>query len=209
MYAMRVDLDLVDDPELKEWFSTLGSFFSVRETIAGENPHVHVFIRSTKKMHAIRESFKRKFQGCVGNRGYSLKVCTEADMYCQYMCKGEAEGVQPEVYSKQGIEFTDEWVMERHSAYWDLNLQLKNKHKKAAKKMQPTIIEQVVSAAKKKNVKWQDERELGKIYLQVCRVSVKSVNPSLMKSVIDGVKLQLCPDDSAVEAILDRNFPFY
>ena len=214
-YALRVDLDRVEEEALKTWLGSYGGYFAVKETSeAGSNPHVHALMNLLvpKDIRAVRKNFRTVFPSAVGNAGYSLTKCTGGDAglrkYEQYMCKGVSRGVLPEILGFQGLEYSESWVRETHERYWSLNLEYceGSRAYKRTSNRKPTVIQSITAECKKREIKWDQDKEIARVYLEVCSQDMKSVNAAALRSVVEGVKLQLCPDDSAVNYLVEKYY---
>jgi len=91
-YAIRVD-EL--DPTVRVGLLALlaaccTAYLVVRETVAHENPHYHVFCQSGEKIKPFRNKFRTHLPQVLGNKSYSLKQCEDDfEPYLRYLCKGE------------------------------------------------------------------------------------------------------------------------
>lgn len=195
MYAARTDKEF---PKCRDFFQSKCSGFAVRE-VSGDNEHWHWFLRSDTRINSLRELLRRSVPEIAGNRGYSLKVCDDADRYMQYMCKGDGPDMMPEVVWKVGLDLVDTKFQELHEAYWVENRQ-------ARRQRRMTVSEKVLEAAKAANVAWDDVRQLSRLYLKELRAQKKAVNLFACKAAIRGLQLQLCPDDSAIEDLSAQLF---
>lgn len=207
-YALRVDLDRVSEAALTAWLAAKGSYFCVRETVDGENPHVHaVLCCPEEKIRIVRQQFVRAFPGVSGNQAYSLTVVKDVAKYDRYMCKGTADGCLPEVVGRQGVKYTDEWVEEMNRQYWSHNFAYQqHKYQSDGKKL--SFLDFVVLECKKRRIAWTEDKEIAKIYLELCGVKQKVVSQSQLKAHVEGAKLQLCEDESAVEYLAEKYYGY-
>jgi len=198
-YALRVDGNGDDVvPYLDRYAS---NYFVVRED-TGDNEHVHVFLVSDSKLSALRKAAQRLWSG---NGSYSLKECASdyAD-YLVYLCKGESESVKPVVVARQGLEYTDEWVEERHGEYWVNHAKIVENRQKRKRMRESNIVEKVEEESKNLGLRWTDREEIAKVYIRMYKDSRKGINVFHAKSVVNTVACLLCEDDSAVNDLALR-----
>lgn len=194
-YALRMDYDrTVDRGPLSNWLSANSArFLVVFETAEGENPHVHVILFSEKTLAALRASFKRAFEGKVGNGAYSLKLCSvDFEGYIRYMCKGVNAATGPHVEMRQGLEYTDDAIKAAHGMYWVNNDALLAARRARAVKMD--VVEAIEKECKDKGVRSHDRVEIAKIYIRMKVTAKKGINVFQARSVVNTVSILL--DDS-------------
>lgn len=194
-FAMRTDKEFVLVKSFVESIpDTTG--FAVRE-VAGENEHWHWYLRTPKKIHAFRLALTKKVPGLTGNGAYSVKACTEPEGYWRYMMKGEAVEVPAEVVWSLGVEWTQEKLDSLHEAYWEENSRRK-------KRSAGSVQDHVVDEAKRRAVQWDDRKELTKLYIKELVARAKPINTFAVKSSINVVQCLLCPNDDAVESLVNQ-----
>lgn len=193
-YALRVDVKSPDDLQtLSSWLSGVATVFFVVREDHGNNEHFHVYLESETRLSSLRQSFKRKFPDHVGNDGYSMKECDgEIEQYHNYMCKGESEHGFPDVCLRHGMAYTDEWVEERHAAYWVKNQELA-RASEARKKLADygNVVEKLELEAKRKGYTGRDREELAKLYIRMYAGAKKPINVFHAKGVINTVAVLL------------------
>jgi len=192
-YALRMDVSAAEDEKarLSEWLSANGTgFLVVFEQAANENDHVHVVLYTEKRLDALRKSFKRAFPEKTGNGGYSVKACDDdVDAYMRYMCKGADEHSQPEVWCRQGLEYSVEKVVSAHEAYWVNNAALQQNKRKRVKTN--TIVEELEQHCKRKGVTKGDRVAVAREYIRIYRDARKGINTFHAKAVINTVCILL------------------
>lgn len=190
-YAIRVDaVDFI----YGDWLSSQGSWWAVKE-LEDNNPHFHIYLRSDKKISAIRADFKRKFPDLKGNGKYSITVCRDPESYAKYMAKGGSVEQEPEVVGRYGLEYSDEWISDQHEAYWERNRQLTVARRKV------NICDAIVAICKEENVKWDDRKLICEKYIRECGARNRAFSLYSVRSVVNLVSLKLCPNDEALEAL--------
>lgn len=198
-YALRVDGDGNDVVAYLDRYSS--NYFVVRED-TGDNQHVHVFFVSDSKLSALRKAAQRLWSG---NGAYSLKECaSDYHDYLVYLCKGESESVKPVLVARQGLEYTDEWIDERHAEYWVNNAKIVENRQKRKRMRESNIVEKVEEAAKNLGLRWTDREEIAKVYIRMYKDCRKGINVFHAKSVVNTVACLLCEDDSAVNDLACR-----
>lgn len=206
MFALRVDLASEDYVcHIVDWLASHGAYLLVREG-GTENPHVHALLQSGLESRMLRQNLRRKLPFLSGNGDYSLTTVKDAEKYERYCCKGESETEGPTVVARMGIEYTDEWVSERHAGYWQLQADYKARHKRKGLHS-ATIVEKVEEICKNKSIRWDKEFEIGAEYLRLVSEGKKGVNIHQLRSTVKGVQLQLCPNDDAIQRLLHEAFP--
>lgn len=201
-YALRADLNDHLAANLVAWLTAVATcYFVVREPGSNnENPHVHVYFESEKKLAALRKDFQRKFPSNAGNGGYSLKECDDdIDAYGRYMCKGLDKESMPDVYARQGMEYTDEWVKQKHDAYWVSNDQLmKNKRKRV---QMGNIVEKVELECKAKGIRWDDRKAIAMVYIDLYVGAAKPINTFFARQVVNTVSCLIDDSGSAKDRL--------
>lgn len=194
-YAIRTDKDF---PSVKAFFDSEPnvSGFAVRE-VSGENEHWHWFVRCSRKAQPLRVALTKKVPALKGNGGYSVKEC-DADYvkYQRYMCKGEAPEVPAEIAWSLGVEWTQEKFDALHEEYWAENHRMK-------KRRVGSVQDHVVDEAKRTAVAWDDRRALTKMYIKELVARSKPINIFAVKSSVRVIQCLLCPDDNALEEIVN------
>jgi len=197
-FALRVDGDA--HAAFSEWFDGLGSsYFIVRETVDGENVHMHMVFTAEIPIKSIRSRFNRAFPDLVGNKAYSLTGVEDLSKYHRYMCKGESEDELPEVLAKQGLLYTADWIHDQHGAYWDVHNQLQVKKDSRKRPAFEIVYDEAVT----KQIKWNDDVALSKLFISTLAQQAKPINLFSVRSQINLLKIRLCPDDAALDALAE------
>lgn len=197
-FALRVDGD--QHQRFAEWFDGFGSsYFIVRETVDGENVHMHMVFTAEIPIKNIRSRFNRAFPDLTGNKSYSLTGVEDLDKYHRYMCKGNSEDELPEVLAKHGMIYTADWVDDRHAEYWDVHNQLQVKKDSRKRPAFEIVYDEAVS----KQIKWNDDKQLAKMFINTLAQQAKPVNLFSVRSQVNLLKIRLCPDDAALDALAE------
>lgn len=198
-YAIRVDVTDADRDALSRWCSANGSaFLCVYEEAADENPHVHIVLFSSKTIRAIRESFRRTFTEKTGNGAYSIKVCDDdTDAYMRYMCKGKSADDQPEVWFRQGLEYSVGAVVDAHERYWVNNDALTRNRR--ARQRTGNIVEELERVCKAKGVTKNDKVAIAREYIRMYRDARKGINVYQARAVVNTVVCLLDDNGEAEE----------
>lgn len=171
--------------------------FAVRE-VADQNEHWHWLIEiETKNVQSFRTMLKRAVPELAGNGMYSATEIKDLAKYERYLSKGASEGVGPEVAWRSSIKYTDEKIEELHQAYWTENRQLK-------KRKLGSMIDWVTDEAKRQNVHHNDRKQLAKIYIRELQQRGKPVNCFSLRANLNTIQLNLCPDDTLLDALADH-----
>lgn len=200
-FALRVDGS--DHSPLVSVLSQFGAYFVVRETVEGENPHFHALLVSDKPIKVVRNKLVRTLfpegtgPAVRGNGKYSLTLVEDADKYRRYICKGVDEDSLPEVVGKCGMEFTDDWVKQRHSQYWDVHAQLEE----AARAKKAPVFETVLRECTARGIRWDHDVMICRLYINELAKRDKAINVFSVRSVVNLIKVKLCPDNSAIDAL--------
>jgi len=192
-YAMRTDSAF---EEVKTFVATHAtSGFCVRETKeGGANEHWHWLIYSAKKIQPWRVALTRAVPSLKGNGSYSVSEIKDLEAYKRYMCKGDAIELQPEVVWEHGLDWGYE---DLHAQYWEANRQ--SKKRKAG-----SVIDYVIDEAKRTALAWDDRKALTRCYIKEVVARSKPINIFSVKSGVLLIQAKLCPDDQALEEIIDR-----
>lgn len=187
-YAIRMDVDESFKRRVSDWFSTAGNGYIVAYEVAGDNKHIHAILDSVKSIKQVRNSLTNSFPECVGNKGYSLKLCDDDyDAYIRYICKGDSVDEGPVIWTKQGLKYTAEDIIDAHSRYWVNNAALQENAAKRVKVEKENIVEQVEKIAKREGVKGFDREGVAKIYIRLFRDARKGINVFAARAVVNTV----------------------
>jgi len=202
-YALRIDLDGVTAAAALEFITKFAiAFLVVRETVDGDNPHIHAFFTSESKLAGIRKAIQRFLSGDRGNAGYSLKECAaEYDDYLTYLCKGNSSTELPEVVGKHGLDFTDEFVQERHALYYVNREAIIGQRHKRKKITTATAVEKLEERCKEAGIVWNQKNDIALEYIKMCKAGRKAINVFSARSIVNAVTVALCPDDTAAREL--------
>lgn len=168
------------------------SGFAVRE-VSGDNEHWHWLLETSyKNVQSFRVNLLKAVPVLKGNASYSATVVKDLDKYERYMCKGDDEGVEPEVAWRHSMKYTEEKITELHEEYWTENRKLK-------KRKVGSMIDFVVDECKRERIEWKDRSKIGEIYVREILARGKPLNTFSAKSAINTVQCLLCPDDAALK----------
>lgn len=190
VYALRVDFrEGGFKDKFLSWLTTVAlAWIVVYEAESLENRHVHLILDSEKDIKQLRNSFTKKFPECAGNKGYSLKVCRDDyDAYIRYICKGSSPNEPPVVWSRQGLDYTDENIASAHAKYWVTHAALKENSKKRARVEKENIVEQVEREAKKLGLKEYQRDDVARVYIRLFRDARKGINVFAARAVVNTV----------------------
>lgn len=193
-YALRLDVFDTDTfrKRVSDWLSASANAFLCVKELSNDNHHVHIIMDSVKSIKVLRSSLTRAFPECVGNKGYSLKVCDDDyDAYIRYICKGGSVDDPPVVWVKQGLRYSAADIADAHAKYWVNNAALVENSKKRARVEKESIVEQVEKEAKKRGLKGHDRVELAKVYIRMFRDARKGINVFAAKAVVNTVSCLL------------------
>lgn len=194
-YALRTD-DCFD--KVKAWVEAQGfGGFSVRETVNNSNEHWHWLLETDRELHPVRCSFNRAIPELKGNGKYSLTVCRDIDKYVRYLCKGESEGVTPELAWSNSLVYDAAKLEELHVQYWDENRRLK-------KRKVGSMIDWCVDECKRLGVQYTDRKRISEIYIRELMSRCKPINLFSIRANVNTVQATLCPDDTILSALTDR-----
>lgn len=205
-FALRVDVGPggADSGALVDWLrADGGAFFAVSEHGAegpDDNPHVHVLLFSGKRPDALRKAFTRAFPALRGNGSYSLETVRDLEKYERYCCKGPCAEEGPAVLASHGVQYTEEWITDRHAEYWEINEQLQAAKRARVIPVFDSVFEQAVEA----QIAWNDERRLAKLFIQELAARDKPINTYSVRSQINLLMVKLCPGDEAIDRLAER-----
>lgn len=204
-YALRLDVQDNDSwrKRLSEWCSGNANGFIVAFESTGEegeNTHIHAILDSVKSIKQLRNSLTRGFPECVGNKGYSLKLCDDDyDAYIRYICKGVSDTEEPVIWCKQGLKYTAKDINDAWQMYWVNNKAIEENAKKRKRVEKESIVEQVEKLAKREGLKGHERVEVAKIYIRLFRDARKGINVFAAKAVVNTV---CCLLDGSAEDFL-------
>lgn len=193
-YDIAIRLDASDPARLLGVLSSDGGSYLVVKEMEDENPHFHVFLRSARKLPAVRAALKRAMPELNGNGSYSVALCRDVERYHRYMMKGEAAAVMPQVVGAFGMQFSDEvWQQDTHDAYWRENEEIGRR-----RKLVP-VAEAVLQACRDANIRWDAREKISELYIRELLSRDKAINLFSVRSHVSLLQCKLCPDDSAIK----------
>lgn len=170
-----------------------GAYLLVCEEPEG-NPHMHAVLHSTRNAQAVRMALRRALPYLSGNGSYSVAEVRDLAKYERYMCKGEAHGCMPEITGAYGIQYSDaEWQAATHEEYWAVNQELQEQRKKM------NVAEATLAACKDARIAWSNRERIAEMYIRELVAREKSINLFSVKSAVNLIQVQLCPDDQAIK----------
>lgn len=174
---------------MSTWLSKNCATYIVCRELAATNPHLHIYGDTELQYKGLQTSFRRAFPLHIGNESYSLKKCDgNYDDYLKYICKGDSKLEQPDIICRQGIDFTDAWIVQQHASYWVTNDDLmKNAKKRDNLKFRGTVVEQLEQACKEAKLDGHDRTAIAKLYVQKYVDARKPVNVFHAKGVVNTV----------------------
>jgi len=195
-FDVCIRVDAVDSTALVGFLnSDSGSYLVVKE-LEDSNPHFHCYLRTTRKLPAVRAALKRAFPELNGNGSYSVSQCRDVTRYLRYMLKGDSASEMPQVVAAQGLEYqSDEWQKAQHDAYWEENEQLGRR-----RKLMP-VAEAVLAACKEKKLRWDDRDGIAELYIRELVSRDKAINLFSVRSNTSLLQCKLCPDDTAIKLL--------
>lgn len=189
--AIRVDSN--DSAALLDYLRADGGSYLVVKELEDSNPHYHVYLRTTRKLPALRTALKRAMPELTGNGSYSVAACRDVERYLRYMMKGNSAQEMAEVVGANGLQYADrEWQEAQHSAYWAENEELGRRRKLA------TVGEAVLASCKDSNVMWSNREKIAELYIRELVSRNKAINLFSVRSNVSLIQCKLCPDDSAI-----------
>lgn len=193
---LAIRLDGQDPSDLINFLDEDGGAYLVVKEVADGNHHFHAVVRTSRTVQAFRMAFRRAMPDLNGNGSYSIATVRDLDKYHRYMCKGDADGVWPEVVGANGIQYADVmWQNEQHAAYWEENARL------AGERRKEPVVDAVLRMAREARLRWSDREALAKLFIKEMADRGKGINPFQIRASINLVSIKLCPDDSAIDQL--------
>lgn len=187
--ALRLDTSFDDFFAFLDRRSEAG--FVSRE-VAASGEHVHAYVYTRLKPNSYRVILKREVAGLAGNGAYSVSECKDVEKYQRYICKGEFAGSGVDCVWKCGLEYTDDKLWQLHQDYWALNRVVKLRRENS-------VLDYVIDRCKEEGVAWDDRRTISEMYIKELVARSKPINLFSVKSNVNLIQVQLCPDDSALK----------
>jgi len=193
-FALRTDKEF---EKVRDFIVARGiSGWCVREVAGEANEHYHWYLETDLKIQALRIALVRAVPELRGNAGYSLSDVKDAEKYLRYMAKGESEGSGVSAAWRHGLVYTDEKLEELHEEYWTENRRLK---KRKVGLVSDAVIDQCKAAA----VPWSNRRKVTELYIRELISRDKPINLFQLKAAVNLVVCKLCPNDDALEELLN------
>jgi len=193
-YDLAIRVDAVDSTALLGVLSADGGAYLVVKELEDSNPHFHCYLRTARKLPAVRAALKRAMPELNGNGSYSVSQCRDVERYLRYMLKGPSATEMAEVVAANGLEYqSDEWQQAQHLAYWDENEMLGRR-----RKLLP-VAEAVLQACKDAKLDWSARERIAELYIRELVSRDKAINLFSVRSNVSLLQCKLCPDDSAIK----------
>jgi len=199
-YAIRIDGN--SSEELVKFLTEDGGSYLVVKELEGTNPHYHAVIHTKRKLQAFRMAFRRQFPELRGNGAYSISDVRDLAKYERYMMKGDSDSVLPTVVASNGVQYTTDWIMETHAAYWEQNADMVQRRTAEMK-----VPEAVLQACKDAAVQWGNREKICELYIRELVRRDKPINIFALKSSVNLIQVKLCPDDRAILDLAAQCYP--
>lgn len=192
-FALRADVRDGFRPQLDAFLAKVADGFIVaHETADGENPHVHAIFTSKKTLKNCRNAFARLCPNHTGNAAYSLKCCDDNfEAYIRYICKGADRNTPPEIWTYQGLDYSEASIAAAHLAYYVNQDAVKENAKKRRKVEGANIVEQIEQLCKEKGLRGHQREKIAEVYLDLFRDARKGINVFAAKATVNTVCLLL------------------
>lgn len=208
-YAVRIDLiPDYDEDAIQSFFDGLPdctgfAVYEVTNWESDENPHLHAYVRSTINSTNLRNKIRRVvWKSGQGNGSYSLKNCDDLSRYAAYCSKGAGKGVHAVVIWQNGWQFTDEYFVEKHVEYWNVNATLRE----AAPAKGP-MVTRLLMACKEAMVSSDDKHRIAIEYIDMQLRANKPINVFSARGVCNTVACLLCEDGEAKRQLAALIYP--
>jgi len=202
--ALRADVSDNMKERLSKFMSEQADGFIVaREVVEGENPHIHAILElgHGRTLKSVRSAWTRAFPECVGNKGYSLKVCDDDwSAYVRYICKGTKD-TPPVIWCWCGMDYNQDVIKSAWEKYWVNNAALEENRVKRVGVEKGNVIEQLEKVCKGKGFKGGDRKEVALEYIRMFRDARKGINVFAARAVVNTVCCLLDGGDSAAESL--------
>lgn len=204
--ALRADVTDGFRAQLDTFLGKVADGFIVaHETADGENPHIHAIISTHKTLKAVRSEFVRCCPSHKGNKMYSLKACDDDfQAYIRYICKGASRDSPPTIWTRLGLDYTDEVIGAAHLAYYVNQAAVVENAKKRKKVESANIVEQLESACKALNLPAHDRKGIAMQYLQLYKDARKGINVFAARACVNTVSLLLDRNEHAHTELATR-----
>lgn len=193
-FALRTDKAF---DKVRDFVAARGlSGWSVREVAGEANEHYHWYLETDLKIQALRIALVRSVPELKGNAGYSLSEVKDQEKYLRYMAKGESDGAGVAAAWRHGLLWSDEKLEELHEEYWTENRRLK-------KRKVGLVADAVIDQCKECAVPWTDRRKITELYIRELVSRDKPVNLFQLKASVNLIVCKLCPNDDAIQDLLN------
>jgi len=160
--------------------------------------HIHSHLIISMKPQSFRNKLLTAFPELKGTKDYSFVEARDEDGMDRYICKGTSLQDMPIIVQKYGLRYTDEYILQAHRDYWEINKSLKKKEK--VDKLNMT--EDAVKRCRSNKINWDNRDEITKIWVEILKENHKGVDVNNCRRVIRGIMCELCPDDKYKERML-------
>ena len=183
--ALRCNVSDDRKVDLVQWISKYDGYILVREEKEG-NKHCHAIIDTTKQCKAVRSDFVRAFPECVGNAGYSVKICDDDwAAYIRYICKGDGPDVPPVVWGRSGLLYTDQHIADAHAKYYVNQAAVLENAGRRKRLDKLNLVEDLEKRCKAAG--HTSRNEISREYIRVYRDARKGINVFAARAVVNTV----------------------
>lgn len=195
VYALRVH-ELADDfaRRVTSFVQDAGGSYVVARETDANRVHFQGWLRSDIKPQALRARFKKAFPECVGNKGYSICAVKDFEAYSRYILKGTKE-TMADVVCYQGLEVTEQFLMNEHRAYWSRNEKAGKSNRSVIEEVHEWVIEQ-------KCHRGVTRRDIAEKVCNVMTARKKALNTFYVRGVVNTIAY--LSDTTMKEIILDE-----
>lgn len=189
LYTFRLhEQDESTRQQLIEWLKHEdGAVFAVRETEAAR-PHYQGALRTPTSMQTLRNHMKKAFPWAEGNKDYSIKKATDWEGYVQYLSKGAKHGALPDVVYTHGIEIDEDYIKDKHDAYWAENARLRKKAKETGGK---SVVETVIQNLQGRKLDEEKKLTVANEVIKVLKSRGSAVNMYHARGLFNAVMLRI------------------
>lgn len=207
--ALRVrTIEVEHQNQVLDWVKNcghVGAYFLVLEH-EDTNAHVQGYLMCDSDLKSMRNRFVYHFKHLVdsykvGNGFYSMKEIADTsedrERYLQYLCKGDELGQGPVMVGYHGIQFTEDYISDKHKAYWAEHKSIAKKKKKG----EDAPYEKAWKRCVKQKIRGSEREKIAEVLVEEYRDAAKPFNYHQLRAYVNLFQLRLGGADELKEAV--------
>lgn len=158
--------------------------------------HYHLHFMYMKTMSTFRQKMLKEFASLKGNSQYAMAETEDEKAHDRYICKGVDNQTLPVVKYSSALKYTEEYVKLMHTAYWEINKEIKQVSTKRCKT--ETFMEYVLKQESITSINTSIDMTMIRRQIYMCVMKClgqksKILDESIIRRMVNGVMNVIIP----------------